>query len=70
MPAFWVTDPIVLAMAMVDRDFGSLVVSVRVGVDFDLISPRYLIALSDGTHALWTPSRWRPFASMRLGFAF
>jgi hypothetical protein len=68
--AFWATDPLVLAMATLERAYGPFVVSVRVGVDFDLISPHYLVDSSSGTRVLWTPSRWRPFVAMRLGFAF
>ena len=69
-PSFWVTDPLVVAMATVEHAYGELVVSVRVGVDVDLIAPQYLVAGSDGPRVLWTPSRWRPFAALRLGLLF
>jgi len=69
-PAFWVTDPLVRAIATLEHAFGDAVVSAGIGVDLDLLATRYLVALSDGTRVLWTPWRWRPFAVMRLGFAF
>jgi hypothetical protein len=68
--AFWVTDPLVRAMATLEHAFGDAVVSAGIGVDLDLLATRYLVALSDGTRVLWTPWRWRPFVVMRLGFAF
>ena len=68
--AFWVTDPLVRAMATLEHAFGDAVVSAGIGVDLDLLATRYLVALSDGTRVLWAPWRWRPFAVMRLGFAF
>jgi hypothetical protein len=69
-PAFWATDPLVLAMATLDHALGAAVVSVRVGVDLDLLAARYLVAHASGNSVLWTPWRWRPFAAMRIGFAF
>ena len=69
-PAFWATDPLVLAIATLDRAFGAAVVSLRIGVDLDLLAARYLVVRTDGTRVLWTPWRWRPFAAMRFGFAF
>ena len=69
-PAFWATDPMVLAMATLDRAFAASVVSLRVGVDVDLLATRYLVARSNATSVLWTPWRWRPFAALQLGLAF
>jgi hypothetical protein len=69
-PAFWATDPLVLAVAALESAYDRFLVSVRVGVYFDLIAPQYLVDSSGGRRVLWTPSRWRPFAAMRLGFAF
>ena len=69
-PAFWATDPLIVAMAMLEHPFGAVVVSARAGVDFDLLATRYLIARSELTGVLWTPWRLRPFVAMRLGFAF
>ena len=69
-PAFWATDPLVLAMATIERAFSASVVSLRVGIDVDLLATRYLVARSNATSVLWTPWRWRPFALMQLGFAF
>lgn len=69
-PAFWVTDPLVRAAASLENAYGHLVVSLRAGVDLDLLAPRYLISRSDGAQVLWMPSRWRPFVSLRLGYAF
>jgi hypothetical protein len=39
-------------------------------VDVDILATRYLVARSDEKPVPWAPWRWRPFASMRLGFAF
>jgi hypothetical protein len=69
-PSFWATDPLVLAMATLEHAFGAAVVSVRLGVDRDLLATRYLVARSDATSVLWAPWRWRPCAVMQLGFAF
>jgi len=69
-PAFWATDPLVAAMATLERAFGAAVVSVRVGVDLDLLATRYLVARADATSVLWSPWRWRPAAALQLGFAF
>jgi hypothetical protein len=69
-PAFWATDPLVLAMATIEHAFGTAVVSVCIGVDWDLLATRYLVARSDATSVVWTPWRWRPYAGLRLGFAF
>jgi hypothetical protein len=69
-PAFWATDPLVLAMATLDRAFAASVVSLRVGVDVDLLATRYLVARSNATNVLWTPWRWRPFAALQFGLAF
>ena len=69
-PAFWATDPFVLAVATLEHSYGRVLVSVRVGVDFDLLAPQYVVDSSDGARVLWTPSWWRPFAALRLGFAF
>jgi hypothetical protein len=69
-PVFWATDPLVLAMATLERAFGAAVVSVRLGIDMDLLATRYLVARSDATRVLWAPWRWRPSAALRLGFAF
>jgi len=69
-PAFWATDPLVLAMATIEHAFGAAVVSVCIGVDLDLLATRYLVARSDATSVLWSPWRWRPYAALRFGFAF
>jgi hypothetical protein len=69
-PAFWATDPLLVAMATLEHAFGAAVVSVRIGVDMDLLATRYLVARSDATSVLWTPWRWRPSATLRFGFAF
>lgn len=69
-PAFWATDPLLLAMATLERAFGAAFVSVRIGVNMDLLATRYLVARSDATSVLWAPWRWRPSAAVRLGFAF
>jgi hypothetical protein len=69
-PAFWATDPMLVAMATLEHAFGAAVVSVRIGVDMDLLATRYLVARSDATSVLWTPWRWRPSAALRFGFAF
>jgi hypothetical protein len=65
-----VTDPLVRALATLEHASGDVVVSACIGVDLDLLATRYLVASSDGTRVLWTPWRWRPFAAVRLGFAF
>ena len=69
-PASWATDPLVVGLATLERAFGAVLVSVRIGVDLDLLATRYLVDRSDGTSVLWTPWRWRPFVALRLGFAF
>jgi hypothetical protein len=69
-PAFWATDPLVLAMATLEHAFGPAVVSVRIGVNVDLLATRYLVTRSDATNVLWAPWRWQPSAAMRFGFAF
>ena len=69
-PAFWATDPLVTAMAALERAFGAAIVSAGIGVDADLLDTRYLVTHSSGTGVVWTPWRWRPFAAMRLGLAF
>lgn len=69
-PSFWATDPMLLAMADLAHSFGQAFVSARVGVEYDLVAPRYLIASDDGTRVLWSPSRWRPLAALRLGLTF
>jgi hypothetical protein len=57
-------------MATLDRAFAASVVSLRVGVDVDLLATRYLVARSNATNVLWTPWRWRPFAALQFGLAF
>jgi hypothetical protein len=69
-PAFWATDPLVLAMTTIEHTFGALVVSAGIGVDLNLLATRYLVTHSSGDVVLWTPWRWRPFAALRFGSAF
>lgn len=68
--AFWVTDPLVLAMTTLERVLGDAIASVDLGVDWDLLAARYAALRSGETTVLWTPQRWRPFATARLGFSF
>ena len=68
--AFWVTDPLVLALATLERAFGGALVSAHLGVEWDALASRYSVARSNGTVVLWTPQRFRPFATIRLGMAF
>ncbi|HVY41183.1 MAG TPA: hypothetical protein VHM31_24770 [Polyangia bacterium] len=68
--AFWVTDPLVLAAASVQRAFGRLLAGVDAGVELDLIAPRYSALRPGQSVTVWTPARWRPFAGARLGVLF
>ncbi len=68
--AFWVTDPLVLGVATIQQFFGRFVAAVDGGVELDLIAPRYAAVRPGQTVAVWTPARWRPFATARLGIAF
>lgn len=68
--AFWATDPLLTAVAAIERGWGSTSVLVRAGVDLDLLATRYVVTHSDGTSAVWTPWRWRPFVGVRLAHAF
>ena len=68
--AFWVTDPLVLGIATLQQSFGRVVAAVDAGVELDLIAPRYAAVRPEQTVAVWTPDRWRPFATARLGIAF
>jgi hypothetical protein len=69
-PTFWVADPLVLAIATLQRSFGRFIAAVDAGVDFDLLAPRYSAIRPDETVVIWTPQRWRPFATARLGVVF
>ncbi|MES1208082.1 MAG: hypothetical protein ABUS79_19280 [Pseudomonadota bacterium] len=69
-PPFWVSDPLVLGIATVQQTLGRIVAAADAGVDFDLIAPRYAVIRSGQTVGVWTPARWRPFATARLGIAF
>ena len=69
-PTFWVTDPLVLAIATLQRSFGRVVAAIDAGVDFDLLAPRYSAIRPGETVVIWTPQRWRPFATARVGVAF
>lgn len=69
-PTFWVSDPMVLGIVTVQQSFGRIVAAVDAGVDFDLIAPRYSAVRPGQSVAVWTPERWRPFATARLGIAF
>jgi len=69
-PTFWVADPLVLAIATLQRSFGRVIAAVDAGVDFDLLAPRYSAIRPDETVVIWTPQRWRPFATARLGVVF
>jgi hypothetical protein len=68
--AFWVTDPLVLALTTIEHSFSGVVVSAHLGVEWDALASRYSASRSDGTVALWTPLRFRPVAAIRLGGSF
>jgi hypothetical protein len=69
-PAFWVTDPLALALATLRRSFGRVIAAVDAGVDFEPLGARYSAVRPEGAVVIWTPQRWRPFATARLGIAF
>jgi hypothetical protein len=68
--AFWVTDPLVLATATIERSIGGAILAAHLGVEWDALASRYSATHPDGTVVLWTPQRFRPFAALRLGMAF
>jgi hypothetical protein len=68
--AFWVTDPLVLALTTVERSLGRVIVSAHLGVEWDALASRYSASRLDGTAVLWTPLRFRPVAAIRIGSFF
>ncbi len=69
-PAFWATDPLVLGTATVQQRFGRLVAGIDGGIELALLAPRYTAVRPGTTLAVWTPERWRPFATARVGIVF
>jgi hypothetical protein len=70
IPAFWATDPLVLALTTVERSLGDVLLSAHLGVEWDALASRYSATRSDGAVVLWTPLRFRPFVAIRLGGFF
>jgi hypothetical protein len=68
--AFWVTDPLVLALTTLERTFGGVIVSAHLGMEWDALASRYSASRADGTAVLWTPLRFRPTAALRMGWSF
>jgi hypothetical protein len=68
--AFWVTDPLVLALTTIERALGGVIVSAHLGVEWDALASRYSASRPDGAVVLWTPLRFRPVAAIRLGGSF
>jgi hypothetical protein len=69
-PAFWATDPLLLAVVEIERAWGHELVSLRAGVDWDLLDTRYLVIRQNGASPLWSPWHWRPFVALHLGHQF
>ena len=67
---FWVSDPLLLGIATLEHFFGRVVAGIDAGVELDLLAPRYAAIRPGETVAVWTPARWRPFATARLGIVF
>jgi hypothetical protein len=68
--AYWVTDPLLLALGTLQRALGRLIASVDVGVELDLVAARYSVIDAGATLVVWRPQRWRPFAAARVGLSF
>jgi hypothetical protein len=68
--AFWVTDPLVLALTTIERSLGRVILSAHLGVEWDTLAAQYSVVRPDGTIVLWTPLRFRPVAAILLGSSF
>ena len=66
---FWATTPFGRIMGAVEYIVGHVSVAAAVGVDFDLLGERYVVAETAAERAVFVPWRVRPVATLLLGLA-
>ncbi len=67
---FWVSDALLRGMASLQCTFGGVAVSAGLGAELDLVEARYAIIRAGQATVFWRPWRWRPVATLGVGFAF
>jgi len=67
---FWVSDALLRGIASLQRTFGGVAVSAGLGAELDLVEARYAIIRAGQATVFWRPWRWRPLATLCIGFAF
>ena len=66
---FWATTPFGRILGAVEYIVGHVSLAAAVGVDFDLLGERYVVAETAAERAVFVPWRVRPVATLLLGLA-